>query len=74
MPFLVLLQILFFELPAVRIFYKPKSMPAYEGMPFQIPKLELNMSKVERLEAGDTHISVGASLNAHMGQGVAERA
>lgn len=49
-------------------------MPAYEGMPFQIPKLELNMSKVERLEAGDTHISVGASLNAHMGQGVAERA
>lgn len=33
-------------------------MPDYEGMPFQSPKLELNISKVGSLEAVDTHISV----------------
>lgn len=47
-------------------------MPDYEEMPFQIPKPELNMSKVGSLEAAGTCISEWASLNAFRQQGIAE--
>lgn len=47
-------------------------MPDYEGMPIQVAKLELNISKVGGLEAVDTHITARASLNVYMGQEVAE--
>jgi hypothetical protein len=50
-----------------RIFYKFQSMQGYERMPFQIPKLELNKSKVGSLEATDTHNAVRPSLNVLMG-------
>jgi hypothetical protein len=42
-------------------------MQGYERMPFQIPKLELNKSKVGSLEATDTHNAVRPSLNVLMG-------
>lgn len=47
-------------------------MPDYEGMPIQVAKLELNISKVGGLEAVDTHISAWASSNVYTGQDVVE--
>ena len=48
-------------------------MSGYEGMPFQIPPLELNMSKVGSMKAVGAHISARASLDVHVGQGVTQR-
>lgn len=48
-------------------------MPDDEGMPIQIAKPELNMSKIGGPEAVDIHLSAGASLDVHMEQDAVER-